>query len=295
MTLPVSVSEGRAVAAVEIMEMTMNEVLKLFDLTNRVAIVTGGAGFLGQQFSEALAEAGANVVVADIDQAAAADWAEKLSKKHNSALGVGLDVTDTSSVQNLMDLTLEKYGQLDILVNSAALDPKFDNQNQSRHVTSFEDFPLQAWKQALDVNLTGMFLTCQYAAKVMKEVGKGSLINICSTYGISGPDQRLYESLGEPRQYKPVYYTVSKAGVLGLTKYIATYYEGTEIRCNALTPGGVERGHDQAFKDAYGSRTVLGRMAYPHEMKGAVVFLASEASSYMTGTNLVVDGGWTAW
>lgn len=281
--------------AVEKMEMTMNEVQKLFDLTNRVAIVTGGAGFLGQQFSEALSESGANVVVADIDQAAAADCAEKLSNKHNSALGVGLDVTDTASIQNLMDLTLEKFGQLDILVNSAALDPKFDSKNQFQNVTSFENFPLQTWKQALDVNLTGMFLTCQYASREMKKTGKGSLINICSIYGITGPDQRLYESLGEPRQYKPVYYSVSKAGVLGLTKYIASYYEGTEIRCNALTPGGVERGHDQAFKDAYGSRTVLGRMAFPHEMKGAVVFLASEASSYMTGTNLVVDGGWTAW
>jgi 2-deoxy-D-gluconate 3-dehydrogenase len=127
------------------------------------------------------------------------------------------------------------------------------------------------------------------------ETGKGSLINICSTYGIAGPDQRLYESLGEPRLYKPVYYTVTKAGVLGLTRYIATYYQGTEIRCNALTPGGVERDHDPAFKAAYGERTVLGRMAYPYEMKGGLVFLASDASSYMTGANLVVDGGWTAW
>lgn len=273
----------------------MNEVQKLFDLTDQVAIVTGGAGFLGQQFSEALSEAGAKVVVADIDQAAAVAYAETLEKKTGPALGLKLDVTDPSSVQTLMDQTLEKYGQLDIVVNSAALDPKFDNQNQSQNVTSFEEFPLQSWKEGLDVNLTGMFLTCQYAAREMKKNGKGSLINICSTYGISGPDQRLYESLGEPRRYKPVYYSVSKAGVLGLTKYIATYFEGTEIRCNALTPGGVERDHDQAFKDAYASRTVLGRMAYPHEMKGAVVFLASEASSYMTGTNLVVDGGWTAW
>jgi len=277
------------------MEMIMNEVQKLFDLTDQVAIVTGGAGFLGQQFSEALSEAGAKVVVADIDQAAAVAYAETLQKKTGSALGVKLDVTDPFSVQDLMDRTLEKYGQLNILVNSAALDPKFDNQNQSQNITSFEEFPLESWKDALDVNLTGMFLTCQYATREMKKNGKGSLINICSTYGISGPDQRLYESLGEPRRYKPVYYSVSKAGVLGLTKYIATYFEGTEIRCNALTPGGVERDHDQAFKDAYASRTVLGRMAYPHEMKGAVVFLASEASSYMTGTNLVVDGGWTAW
>jgi len=271
----------------------MNSIQELFDLTNRVAIVTGGAGFLGQQFCEALSEAGANVVVADLDQISASRVADVITSKEKSAIGVEVDIRDPDSVQDLIDRTIETFGHLDILVNSAALDPKFESLNE--HQTTFEEFSLQDWKDALDVNLTGMFLVCQRSAKAMKESGKGSIINICSTYGISGPDQRLYQSLGEPRQYKPVYYSVSKAGVLGLTKYIATYYEGTEIRCNALTPGGVERDHDQAFKEAYASRTVLGRMAYPHEMKGAVVFLASDASSYMTGTNLVVDGGWTAW
>lgn len=273
----------------------MTGIQELFDLNGRSAIVTGGAGFLGQQFCEALIEAGANVVVADIDQQIAAETAETYKKQGGEAIGLSLDVTDPASVEQLTESTLKKYGGIDILVNSAALDPKFESDSKTSHVTSFEEFPLQSWKDALDVNLTGMFLTCQAVAKVMKEKGKGSIINICSTYGITGPDQRLYESLGEPRLYKPVYYTVSKAGVLGLTKYIATYYEGTEIRCNALTPGGVERDHDPAFMEAYGQRTVLGRMAYPHEMKGAVVFLASEASSYMTGSNLVVDGGWTAW
>ena len=273
----------------------MTGVQELFDLTGRTAIVTGGAGFLGQQFSEALIESGANVVVADINQRIASESAEMLKRNGGEAIGIALDVTDPASVEELMVSTLGKYGAIDILVNSAGMDPKFESGSKASHVTSFEDFPLESWKEALDVNLTGMFLTCQAAAKVMKDTGKGSIINICSTYGITGPDQRIYKSLGEPRLYKPVYYTVSKAGVLGLTKYIATYYEGTEIRCNALTPGGVERDHDPAFKEAYSQRTVMGRMAYPHEMKGAVVFLASEASSYVTGTNLVVDGGWTAW
>jgi 2-deoxy-D-gluconate 3-dehydrogenase len=273
----------------------MTSIQELFDLTGRTAVVTGGAGFLGQQFTEALAEAGASVVVADIQRQEAKAWAEHLNQAGGRALGTGLDVTDPGSIADLMALTLEKFGQLDILVNSAALDPKFESGSKNAHATSFEGFPLDSWQEALDVNLTGMFLVSQAAAKLMKEAGKGSLINICSTYGIAGPDQRLYESLGEPRLYKPVYYTVTKAGVLGLTKYIATYYQGTEIRCNALTPGGVERDHEPAFKQAYGERTVLGRMAYPHELKGGVVFLASDASSYMTGANLVVDGGWTAW
>jgi NAD(P)-dependent dehydrogenase (short-subunit alcohol dehydrogenase family) len=276
-------------------ELKMNGIQELFDLTGRVAIVTGGAGFLGQQFSEALLEAGASVVVADIDQQLATDCAEMLARKGGRTQGIAVDVTDPDSVSDLISAAMNEFSRLDILVNSAALDPKFEGEASTSHSTSFEDFPLDAWKDALDVNLTGMFLTCQAAARQMKKAGKGSIINLCSTYGIAGPDQRLYLSLGEPRLYKPVYYSVSKAGVLGLTKYIATYYEGTEIRCNALTPGGVERNHVQAFKDAYSKRTVLGRMAYPHEMKGAVVFLAADASSYMTGTNLVVDGGWTAW
>jgi 2-deoxy-D-gluconate 3-dehydrogenase len=273
----------------------MNGVQDLFDLSGRVAIVTGGAGFLGQQFATALYEAGANVVIADINQTMADKFAEELIGGLGLVVGVEVDVTNPTSVQALMDQTFNEFEQLDILVNSAALNPQFDEQHQSEHVTSFESYPLESWKKALDINLTGMFLTCQSAARLMKENGKGSIINISSIYGISGPDQRLYDSLGGPKLYKPVYYSVSKAGVLGLTKYIATYYEGTEIRCNALTPGGVEKNHLPEFKDAYGRRTVLGRMAYPHEMKGAILFLASDASSYMTGSNLVVDGGWTAW
>jgi len=273
----------------------MTTVQELFDLSGRAAIVTGGAGFLGQQFTEALVESGADVIVADLDEAAAEAWTEELSRKGGCAQAAAVNVTSPTSVNQLIEFTLGKYGRVDIVVNSAALDPKFESGTKGNHATSFEAFPLESWNQALEVNLTGMFLVCQAAAKVMKESGKGSLINICSTYGLAGPDQRLYESLGEPRLYKPVYYSVTKAGVLGLTRYIATYYQGTEIRCNALTPGGVERNHEQAFKEAYGERTVLGRMAYPDEMKGGVVFLASDASSYMTGANLVVDGGWTAW
>jgi 2-deoxy-D-gluconate 3-dehydrogenase len=167
--------------------------------------------------------------------------------------------------------------------------------NRATPLGAFEDYPLDAWQAALDVNLTGMFLCCQAAVRPMLERGKGVIVNICSTYGLGGPDQRIYQRDGKQLVYKPVYYTVTKAGVLGMTKYLATYYAGKNIRVNALTPGGVFNNHDETFTQAYSARTVLGRMANKDEMSSALLFLASDASSYMTGSNLVVDGGWTAW
>ena len=167
--------------------------------------------------------------------------------------------------------------------------------SSSPYSLTFENYPLEMWNKALDVNLTGMFLSCQAAVKPMLAQGRGVIVNICSMYGLVGPDQRLYQREGQPQRYKPVYYSVTKAGVLGLTRYLATYYAGKNIRVNALTPGGVYNGHEEAFLQAYSARAVLGRMAEKDEMNGALLFLASDASSYMTGANLVVDGGWTAW
>jgi 2-deoxy-D-gluconate 3-dehydrogenase len=285
----------------------MSNLLKLFDLTDRVAIVTGGAGLLGSEFCRTLVLAGARVVVADIDGDAARALAISLSEvppENNqsgkvevklSAIGVWTDVTDIDSVQYLVDTTLDQFGRLDILVNSAAVDPKFDPQHAESQINAFEDYPLEAWDQALNVNLTGMFLCCQAAVRPMLDQGRGVIINVCSIYGMVGPDQKIYQRDGEAPQYKPVYYSVTKAGVLGLTKYLATYYAGKNIRVNNLTPGGVYYEHDDEFVQAYAARTVLGRMAEKDEMNGALLFLASDASAYMTGANLVVDGGWTAW
>jgi len=154
---------------------------------------------------------------------------------------------------------------------------------------------VESFRQALDVNLTGLFLCAQAAVIPMLKQDHGSIINICSTYGLVGPDQRIYIKPDQPQQFKPVYYSVTNSGVLGLTRYLATYYAGRNIRANALTPGGIYNNHDELFVKNYSARTVLGRMAHIDEMNGAVLFLASDASSYMTGSNLVVDGGWTAW
>ncbi|MDH5506296.1 MAG: SDR family oxidoreductase [Anaerolineae bacterium] len=273
----------------------MSDLPKLFDLTGRVAVVTGGAGLLGSQFSRTLAQAGARVVIADNHAEAAIALAASLTDEGGQARHHACDVGDPASVQAMVAAAVDSYGRLDILVNSAALDPKFDAQHAGQHTNAFEDYPLHAWNQALQVNLTGMFLCSQAAARPMLAQGAGVIINICSIYGLVGPDQRLYQRADQPPQFKPVTYSVTKAGVLGLTKYLAAYYAGKGLRVNALTPGGVFNEHDEQFVQAYAARAVLGRMAEKDEMNGAVLFLASDASQYMTGANLVVDGGWTAW
>jgi 2-deoxy-D-gluconate 3-dehydrogenase len=252
-------------------------ILDKFDLTGRTAVVTGGAGLLGAEFCRTLAEAGASVVVADLDGQAAERVASALSKDGFPAAAQVVDVTKAESTKAMADSAVGQFGRLDILVNSAALDPKFDSRHAARAANAFEDFPLQAWEQALAVNLTGMFLCCQAAVTPMLAQGRGVIINICSTYGLVGPDQRIYERQGEPPRFKPVYYSVTKAGVLGLTRYLAAYYAGKNLRVNALTPGGVFNDHDETFERNYSARTVLGRMARRDEMNGGLLFLASEA------------------
>ena len=271
-------------------------ILKKFDLTGKTALISGAAGLLGLQFSLALAQAGANVVLADLNEVIAAKNSDELKHLGLSSMAVAVDVTDPRSTKAMVEKALASFGSLDVLVNSAALDPKFDPANVGdQEENAFETYSLESWRQALDVNLTGMVLASQAAVIPMLEQGQGVIVNIASIYGLVGPDQRLYEQADNTRQFKPVYYSVTKAGVLGFTRYLAAYYAGKNIRVNALTPGGVYNNHDQVFTDQYSARTVLGRMADLDEMNAAMLFLCSEASSYMTGSNLVVDGGWTAW
>lgn len=272
-------------------------IFEKFSLKDKFAVVTGGVGLIGAEFCKTLAEAGASVAVVDLNASLIQATVDTLTKSGFNALGISTDITKPDSVNAMVEKVISTYGRLDVLVNSAALDPKFDATALEKGIApgAFEDYPLADWNAAMNVNLTGMFLVTQACVKQMLKNKKGSIINICSTYGLNGPDQRIYIKDGNRVAYKPVYYTVTKAGVLGFTKYLAAYYAETEIRVNALTPGGVFNNHEEYFVKNYSAKTILGRMAKKDEMNGALLFLASDASSYMTGNNLIVDGGWTAW
>jgi NAD(P)-dependent dehydrogenase (short-subunit alcohol dehydrogenase family) len=265
----------------------------LFSLNNKVAVVTGALGLIGKQHCQALNEAGASVIVADID---GTDCEEYACKFLRNALGIKLDVTNKDSISNLVQIVLATYGKIDILVNNAAINDMFENPKVSFTQSQFENYPLELWQKSLDVNLTGVFLCSQIIGRQMVIQGSGNIINIASTYGITAPDQSIYkDEQGNQIFYKPPAYPVTKSGVIMLTRFLAAYWGNNGIRVNTLTPGGVENGQDKYFKNNYSQKTPLGRMALPNDYKGAIVFLASDASAYMTGANLVVDGGWTCW
>jgi NAD(P)-dependent dehydrogenase (short-subunit alcohol dehydrogenase family) len=269
----------------------------MFDLSGRVAILTGGAGMLGRQYTRTLLAAGAKVVVADANAEQAVSAAqEAMAEVGGDALPCTVDVRDKSQVDKLVETAVASFGRLDILINNAAIDPKLDSAVAGKLTSSFEDYPLELWQQSLDVNLTGAFLCSQAAGRVMVSAKRGVVVNVCSTYGLVGPDQRIYERAGQSQPlYKPAAYAVTKGGIAQFTRYLAAYWGHLGIRVNTLTPGGVFNAQDDEFVVKYASRTPLARMADKNEMNGAMLFLVSDASTYMTGANLVVDGGWTAW
>ncbi len=273
----------------------------LFRVDGRVVLITGGAGLLGRRYCEALLQAGARVVIGDLDGARAQALASELSRTHT--LGVKLDVTDDASVRDTVNAAVERFGRLDTLVNNAALTVRGGSERLSPadYFAPFEDYKREVWDQAIGVNLTGMVLCAQAAGRQMLEQDPpgGVIVNISSTYGVVAPDQRLYEGVKSPYAEvsfnTPVSYAVTKTAVLGLTRYLATYWGRKNIRVNALTPHGVFDNHDDAFVQNFAYRSPLGRMARNDEYRGALLYLVSDASSYMTGANLIVDGGWTAW
>ena len=279
------------------MKKTISYINTEFDLSGKVAIVTGGSGLLGAEFSKALASAGAKVIIADIDE-------DKLNNVKNSIKGTFsdfkifadvVDITSKKSIDTFINNIIEKHQTIDILVNSAAIDPKFEKDYDDSVYTVFENFPLSKWNESIDVNLTGAFQITQAVCKIMSKEGKGSIINIGSNYGLVGPDQRIYKKSDEDNQsFKPAIYSVCKSALIGFTKYLAAYYAGTKIRVNMLTPAGVSNNHDKEFERNYSRNTIMRRMSNKDEYWGSIIFLASDASSYMTGSNLVVDGGWTS-
>jgi len=267
----------------------------LFDLSDKVAVVTGGAGILGRYFCAGLAESGANVVVVDIQDTKAQEIAEELNQKYKvEAIGISCDVSQPESVQQMVSSVIFKFGEINILHNNAAA----KSDDLDAFFAPFEQYSLDQWRKIMSVNLDGIFLVAQAVGKQMILQGKGgSIIQTASIYGIMAPDQRIYEgSLYLDRQINtPAVYSASKAGVIGLTQYLSTYWAKYGIRVNTLTPGGVESGQNEEFKRRYSNRVPLNRIAQAEEMVGALLYLASDASSYVTGQNIIVDGGLSAW
>ncbi len=266
----------------------------LFDLSGRVAIVTGGCGILGRQFCAGLAGFGAAVVPVDLDRDAAEALAAALTRQFGvGTLGIAADIGRADQVEAMVARVIERFGRIDVLLNNAASRPK----DREAYFTPVESYPETVWREVMAVNVDGLFLVARMVGAEMARQGRGSIIQTASIYGVVAPDQRIYEGseyMGRPIN-TPAVYSASKAAVIGLTRHLATYWAEHGVRVNALTPGGVESGQNDTFQRRYGARIPLGRMARAGEMVGAVIWLASDASSYVTGQNVIVDGGLTAW
>lgn len=270
-----------------------------FDLTDRVAVITGGAGLLGPEHAIALAQAGATVVITDIDGAAAEKTALRLGQELGSArfIGLAMDVTDPDSIRHTRDTLLRRFGKINILINNAAIDPKV-KADSLVETSRLEHFPLEQWEFQIRVGLTGAMLCSQAFGGWMAANTGGVILNIASDLSVFAPDQRIYRRDGTPEErqpVKPVTYSVIKTGLVGLTRYLATYWADKNVRVNALSPGGVYVNQPETFVKKLTNLIPLGRMARRDEYHGAVQFLCSDASSYMTGQNIVVDGGRSVW
>ncbi len=270
-----------------------NRAATLFDLSGRVAIVTGGAGLLGYHHGAILASAGAKVVLLDLAAANPHARAEQLTAEFGSeCLGIACDITRESSLEETKTQILERFGRIDILINNAANNPKVEDGNSAW--SRLENFPLEVWDADIRVGLTGAFLCSRVFGAEMAKRKSGVIVNVASDLAVIAPDQRLYRVEGLPEEQqpvKPVTYSVVKTALLGLTRYLATYWSSSNIRVNAISPGGVFNGQPEVFLSKLKQLIPLERMANRDEYQGAILFLCSDASSYMTGSNLVIDGG----
>ena len=267
----------------------------MFDLLEKVAVVTGASGIIGKHICTGLVNYGARVAVVDLDGESAEVLAGELNAASpKCALAIQCDVSNVESVSHMTKVVKDHFGKIDILVNNAAS----KSNDLSAFFAPFEDYSLEEWRKIMSVNIDGMFLVAQSVGKEMVNCGNGgSIIQTASIYGYAAPDQRIYEGsfyLGREIN-TPAVYTVSKAAVIGLTNHLATYWAHNGIRVNTVTPGGIESGQNDEFRKRYAQRVPMNRMGMPDEIVGAVVYLASDASSYVTGQNIVVDGGLTCW
>jgi NAD(P)-dependent dehydrogenase (short-subunit alcohol dehydrogenase family) len=264
----------------------------LFDVSKEIVLVTGVSGQLGIEYANSFLEQGAHVVGLDLISSVESNNLKE--KYHNNYHFYIADVTSKVDLEEVLKDIMKKIGSPTVLINNAALDSPPSSSGQESG--PFEDYPESSWDKVIDVNLKGVYLCCQIFGAVMARSGKGSIINIASIYGAISPDQNIYEYRRKKGEvfYKPVAYSASKSGVYNLSRYLATYWAKQGVRVNSLTISGVYNKQDEEFLDAYCSRIPVGRMAEVDEYNGAVFFLASSASKYMTGANLVIDGGWTA-
>lgn len=270
-----------------------------FDLTGKVAVITGGAGLLGPEHAAALAQIGATAVITDINGTATEEVVGRLGKEFGADrfVAMPMDVTNVDSIAQVREALLKRFGRIDILVNNAAIDPKV-KVDSFVETSRFEHFPIEQWDFQIRVGLTGALLCSQAFGGWMATHGGGVILNIASDLSVFAPDQRIYrkDGLSEDRQpVKPVTYSIIKTALVGLTRYLATYWADKKVRVNALSPGGVYVNQPEAFVERLTNLIPLGRMAHRDEYRGAVQFLCSEASSYMTGQNIVVDGGRSVW
>jgi NAD(P)-dependent dehydrogenase (short-subunit alcohol dehydrogenase family) len=276
----------------------MKKIESMFDLTDRVAIITGGTGLLGQQHAEAIASAGGIPVMVDIHpESIDSQTATFRARFGQRACAVKTDITNLESIRALLTEVLDRFGRVDILINNAANNPKMEKTAQVEF-SRLENFPLKQWEGDLSVGLTGAFLCSQVIGSEMAKRKRGVIVNVASDLAVIAPDQRLYRQPGLPEDQqpvKPVTYSVVKAGLVGLTRYLATYWADEGIRVNAISPGGIYNNQPDEFVQRLSNLIPLGRMAKADEYQAAILFLCSDASSYMTGTNLVIDGGRSCW
>jgi len=277
----------------------MSKLLELFSLQDKVIVITGATGLLGRKHAEAVACYGGIPVLIDLSQKAIDDFVSELNKKYKvSSLGFAIDITNEEAIRNNANQLVEKFGKIDGLVNNAANNPKVE-ESSDKNFSRLENFPLNIWNDDIAVGLTGAFLCSKYyGEKIAQNPDGGSIVNISSDLGLIAPDQRLYKKDGIPenlQNVKPVTYSVVKTGLIGLTRYLATYWADKNVRCNALCPGGVENGQPDDFLREVSKRIPMGRMANSDEYQGALLWMLSNASSYLNGAIVPVDGGRTAW